>query len=379
MQISRDPVNKASAPLAHLLALAPLRLRNYRQVRYDGDGLCVRLDELAARDQTLVRDLYGRLSELLYLIADAASTDAQKWEGVQGWIDRHDLDAVIGDTREIGLASHEENHGENLAKAMHDVRGGALSSLLGRLQLFGHLRAASSALNILFVQARDHLKIMRNAVVGLDEERREADHKPKAHAMALMLDKWHESVVGPQWRERPIRMAIDCRYEGALTECCLESAAIDRIFYNLAANACRYAADERLEMVIFPVAESPGDGCLRFVLSNRVSNADAARLHAQIPAGGADSVGLGTGASLFALFEPGVSATGGGFGLTVVADFVAQAFGLRDRAEALHERYVGAILDGHTFRVWFHWPRAHDDMPQKFDDYHRPEQSLSES
>ena len=63
----------------------------------------------------------------------------------------------------------------------------------------------------------------------------------------------------------------------------------------------------------------------------------------------------------------------------MVADFVAGAFGLRDRAEALRERYVGAILDGQTFRVWFHWPMAHDNLPAKLDDYYRPEQSLSET
>ena len=130
-------------------------------------------------------------------------------------------------------------------------------------------------------------------------------------------------------------------------------------------------------MVIFPIPEPSGD-CLRFVLSNRVSEADAARLRATIQAGGADSVDRGSGESLFALFEPAVSSTGSGFGLTVVADFVARAFGLRDRAEALRERYVGAILDGPSFRVWFHWPRAHDHLPPKLDDYRQPALSLSE-
>ena len=72
------------------------------------------------------------------------------------------------------------------------------------------------------------------------------------------------------------------------------------------------------------------------------------------------------------LFEPEVSSHGGGYGLTVLADFVAGAFGLRDRVEALRERYAGAILDGQTFRVWFHWPAAHAGLPQKLDDYHRP-------
>ncbi len=103
--------------------------------------------------------------------------------------------------------------------------------------------------------------------------------------MRLMLEKWHESVVGPQWGERSVQMFIDCRYEGPLTECCLESAAVDRIFYNLAANACRYAAGDRLEMTVFALPESPG-GCLRFVLSNEVSAADAARLRSMIQAPG---------------------------------------------------------------------------------------------
>ena len=169
-----------------------------------------------------------------------------------------------------------------------------------------------------------------------------------------------------------------CRYEGALTECCLESAALDRIFYNLANNACRHAATDQLEMAIFPIPQPPGD-CLRFVLSNEVGETDAASLHSLLRHGGADSVDRGSGASLFRLFEPAVSSTGSGFGLTVVAEFVAGAFGLRNRAEALRERYVGAVLESCTFRVWFHWPMASDEHPQKLDDFHRPEESLSEA
>ena len=362
--------SQVTVPLPEtLLALAPLRLPNHRRERYVGDDLCVELERLAARDQTLLRDIYGQLTELLFTIVDTTTTEAQKWEGVRGWIERHNLDKIIDEVRELGLASHEHDPGEKLAKAMHDVRGGALSSLLGRLQLFVHLRKQPSTLNVLFVQVRDHLKIMRNAVVGLDEERRNADRRPKAHAMQLMLDKWQESVVGPQWRERPIHLEIDCRYEGPLTECCLESAAIDRIFYNLTNNAARHAADERLEMVVFPVPESGGD-CLRFVLSNRVSETDAARLRSLPRPGGTGVALLGPGENLLALFEPEVSSDGSGFGLTVVADFVGGAFGLRDRAQALRERYLGAVLDEQTFRVWFHWPTAHAGLPQKVDDYH---------
>ena len=368
------PLSSVPEPL---LALAPGRLPNHRHLRYVGDDFSVALARLAARDQVLVRALYEALSELLYAIADTATDDAQKWQAITRWKDRHDLDRFIDEVREIGLASHAEASSEDLSKAMHDVRGGALSALLGRLQILGYSPRAEGQLKPLFVLTRDHLKIMRNTLVGLDDPRREADRKPKAHAMRLMLEKWHESVVGPQWGERSIQMFIDCRYEGPLTECCLESAAVDRIFYNLAANACRYAAGDRLEMAVFPLSESPG-GCLRFVLSNEVSAEDEAHLSSMIQAGVPADPGQTRPQNLSVLFEAEVSSTGSGFGLTVVADFVAGAFGLRDRAEALNERYVGAILDGHTFRVWFHWPMAHGGLPEKLDDYHRPTQSLSE-
>ena len=362
-----------------LLTLAPGNLPNYRKLRYVGDDLCVSLESLAARDQTLIRNLYGVLTELLYVIADTSSDDSGKWESLGSWSERHDLDRIIDDARVIGLDSYRRAASEELAKAMHDVRGGALSALLGRLQLLAQLPNTTESLNALFVLTRDHLKIMRNAMVGLDDARRDADRKPRAHAMRLMLEKWHASVVGPQSGERSIQMSIDCRYEGTLTECCLESAAIDRIFYNLAANACRYAADERLDMMIFPVAgSSPGD-CLRFVLSNALSEENVTRLRALVRANGANDPHGSGPQSLQALFEPEVSSTGSGFGLTVVADFVTSAFGLRDRAQTLSERYVGAVLDGRTFRTWFHWPMAHDDLPTKMDDYHHPRESLSEA
>ena len=280
--------------------------------------------------------------------------------------------------REIGLASHTEHSSEEMAKTMHDVRGGALSALLGRLQLLGYLPRTGAQLKPLFVLTRDHLKIMRSSIVGLDDPRRNADRTPKAHAMRLMLEKWHESVVGPQWGERSIQMFIDCRYEGPLTECCLESAAVDRIFYNLAANACRYAASDRLEMTVFPLPEPLGE-CLRFVLSNEVSATDAAHLSSMVQPQEAANLKSSSPLDLPTLFEAEVSSTGSGFGLTVVADLVAGAFGLRDRAEALRGGYVGTVLDGRTFRVWFHWPMAHEGLPEKLDDYHRPQQSLSEA
>ena len=360
-----------------LLALAPLHLTNHRRTRYLGDDQCIASSALVERDRSLVRHIYEVLTELLLLISDQASNDARRWREVLRWAERHDPRLLVDEVRELGLASRAHHGDEAFAKSMHDVRGGALSALLGRLQLLDYLPHTPANLQALFVLARDHHKIMRSAVLGLDDDRREQDRLPRSHDARLILEKWHEAVVSPRRDGPAIRMFVDCRHQGALTECCLESAALDRIFYNLSANACRHGADHRLDMVIFPVPRAPGD-CLRYVLSNAVKAEDAVALRGLQNAGGADGIGKGAGLNLEALFDPAVSSTGSGFGLTVVADFVTGAFGLRNRREALHERYVGAVLDGGVFRAWFHWPIASGNHPPKLDDYHRPRQSLSD-
>ncbi len=364
-------------PSESLLALAPTTLPNRRRARYLGDNVCIALPSLATRDQTLLGNFYRVLIELLFAMANPANSDTDKWRDVTRWMQQYPVEGLIDDLQALGEASDVQGSNEALSKAIHDIRGGALSALLGRLQLLGHLPHSESELNTLFILTRDHLKIMRSAVVGLDDARREADRRPKSHAMQLMVDKWRGAVVGPRTQGRSIRMFVECSFEGALTECCLESAAIDRLFYNLSNNACRHAATDRLDMVVFPVPDAAGE-CLRFVLSNEVSAADAARLGAITRGSALPSHEKGRGSSLLPLFTPKVSTTGSGFGLTVVADFVAGAFGLQDRTEALRERYVGAVLEGNTFRIWFHWPIANQSLPPKQDDYHHPAESLSE-
>ena len=198
---------EARLPISEsLLALAPLHLSNHRKERYQGDDLCIALTSLAVRDQTLVHAIYKALSDLLYAIADTSTNDARKWQDVASWTQQHNLDAFIDRVRELGEASHTEAAGEELAKAMHDVRGGPLSSLLGRLQLFDHLPHNEDHLRTLFLLVRDHLKIMRSAITGLDDPRRDADRRPRSHDINLMLEKWHGSLVGPKWRQPPIRM-----------------------------------------------------------------------------------------------------------------------------------------------------------------------------
>ena len=265
-----------------LLDLAPLDLPNHRRVRYDGDDLHVAVDRLASSDGAALRVAYAALSELLDGFADLADRDADRWGIVEGWRSRpeHGLTALFDAGQRLGTETlARDGHDDTLAKVLHDVRGGALSALLGRLQLLDRLPRTGTELKMIFALTRDHLKIMRNSVTGLDDRRREFDRLRKSHAVKLILEKWHDAVVGPfpSRHDQPPRRFVDSRYDGALTECCLESAAMDRIFYNLAANACRHCAPGgRLDLTIFPL---PPDGKdLRFVLSNPVSPEDATTL-----------------------------------------------------------------------------------------------------
>ena len=129
----------------------------------------VSLLEMAQRDQTLVRSLYQALTQLLDAVTDTSSDDARKWSDVVHWAEPHALEALSDQVLEIGRAASAQGYNQARARAMHDVRGGALSTLLGRLQLVDCLPRDEKGLEIVFTLARDHLKIMRNAIMGLDE------------------------------------------------------------------------------------------------------------------------------------------------------------------------------------------------------------------
>ncbi|HEX8309820.1 MAG TPA: ATP-binding protein, partial [Chthoniobacteraceae bacterium] len=240
--------------------------------------------------------------------------------------------------QQLGRQSYAATPSPLLAKTVHDVRGGGLSALLSRMQLVGLGLIDLDALNALYFLTRDHLKIMRNALLGLDDLKRAEDLLPKIHGTDFIVQKWNGANLGG--RDRQLRLEVECPQPVAISECCVEFGALDRILYNLINNACRHTTGDVLRLVLFPVPTPEGEN-LRFVLLNPIGPGDAER--------------LGSG-DLGNLFETGVSTTGSGYGLSVAADFVANAFGLATPAAAVEGGYLGARLLPPDFAVWFHWP-----------------------
>ena len=326
---------------AQLLELAPVRLANYRQRRYLGDDLCLPMAEFAAADAERVRDLYAFLEEMFALVGRDTDFAPEKMARVSAFIEQQDVSARIRAVQAFGSESYAATPTELMAKTVHDLRGGGLTLLLNRL-LFVQLgdKVSAESLRSLFFLTRDHLKIMRNALLGLDDPKREEDLLPKLHGIDFVVEKWKDATLHAH--ERQIRLEVESHFSGNISECCVEFGALDRILYNLMNNACRHTSADRIQLSI---AALPDERDLRFVLANPISPADEATLSTR---------------ELRELFKPGVSSTGSGFGMTVAADFVANAYGLGSRDKAVEKSYLGAKVVDHQFTAWFHWPIAPD-------------------
>ena len=329
-----------------LVGSSPQTLTNYRKGRYRGDDFCLAVEEFAARDRACIFDTYALLERLFAVLKQhGANGSDDALAQIRHCIDGDEMQGLLGQIQGFGAATLAAREDELMVKTIHDLRGGALSALLGQVQFAQYRPINETDARRLFFLTRDHLKIMRNALLGLDDPKRQADLTPKMHSVDLIAEKWQHALV--HGAERQTLLEVDCNYHGNIAECCVEFGALDRVLYNLVNNACRHTASSEVKLLIrsHPDERAEPDDLL-FCVSNPVSAGDEQILAAR--------------GDLNKLFSPGESSTGSGYGLTVAIDFVTNAFGLKARSQALEGGYLGAQLVAGEFRVWFHWPVAAD-------------------
>jgi hypothetical protein len=317
-----------------LLGLAPFDLPTLRPVRFDGNGLNVPLSHFALADAETLRHVYAKVNGLsLQWKAMGADPDWNKLG--QGTVELTQ-ERLIEQVRRLGSATNAaglltpETH-----KALHDVRGGGLTVLLGTAELLSYEPGDHGLTHTCVAAARDHAKIMRCLLPDLDPEGRAADEAGKAHGISHFVDKWQGAQMrGP---DGPVVVSVHCEFWGNISARCLETAVIDRVVYNLMNNAARFAGDGQVELAVQAVDSK----LTRWVVGNRVTAAEAAFLSKM---------------DLKALFAGGVTRGGNGVGLANCAEIVADCFGLQQPTDAAQRGYVGAALHGDTFLAWFHWP-----------------------
>ncbi len=335
-------------PSATLARTRPGALANHRDQRFRGEALHASLASFTDPDVVAVRTLYDWLGALESASHVVEGDRASACAAVDALLTASPVSPHVHAMQEFGRSITRDRN-SHLAKVIHDVRGGALTSLLMHLRQCEVRGVAPEDLLSLFVRVRDHRKILRGTLTDLDADRRARDTELRQHDVRLLVEKWSDAtvLVDRGGVTRAVTVRLDAHFDGGVSESCVEFSALDRVLYNVLNNATRHAADDGVHAVL---TATPDDAPahLHVAVANRVSDGDVRALRARF------------GDDLGALFFGGYSATGSGLGLRICADMVGNAYGLDDPEEAVDGGYLGALLEGDVFGVWFHWPLVAD-------------------
>ncbi len=336
-----DPSYNGDVTLSaeQIATLAPRAFENQRATRYRADEQAIPAAALIAEELDTVLGLYGVLGE----IEEAACREEQRQgegaESLQACLARHDLDRLLGRIRRLGATSGGD---ARLASAIHDIRGGALTTLFVHLAWFARAPQRLDTRRALCVAARDHRKMMRNVLLDLDPEARARDLAYVPHSLDELARALRE--FSGRIHDEPVAVDVDVDTGGdapvVIAESCVECAAIDRVAYNLLNNAVRHADRSPISVWLQTLEHD-----LRVTVANAIAPEQRSALEVTLAE---------RPAALYGSF----TTTGSGHGLGIVADLVGRAYGLTATASLVEGGYVGARVVEDTFVTWFHWPLA---------------------
>lgn len=332
-----------NASISALVALAPISLTSYRDLRYDGGSMGGGLEAFPAHDQALLQEIYSALGATFALLrANEQQPDPTVVDRLSQLYDErwHDL---IGRMQAFGATLEAPT--QRLRQIAHDLKGGAFQALTMHLQLLKLALVGVDELHRMFFLARDQLKIMRNALPAIDPVATERDTQQQLHAVELIVEKWQQSRH--RFGEHEAIVTVDCHYSGSIAERCLEFSAVDRVLYNLINNATTHTSDGRVGLTILAIPDDQPQH-LRLIVSNQVSAAQRRRLEHRFPEGPG------------ALFKGGYTTGGSGLGMRICADFICNAYGLSSVEQGLAEGHFGARFLDEQLHIWVHWPIAAD-------------------
>ncbi len=323
-------------PQGFYWALASTDLKIHRGDRYDGGGFRLSLDALVPEDVSLVLRLYRALKRVYDLWLYMGETS--DYQLLQTQLMQFYTPEFLRTAQAIGTATYAlDDPPQELRKACHDLRGGALTALTSFSRLLSRRPGDQHLVRKAVFLARDHAKMMRSILPDLDEAIHAADERVKRHSIHEFVDKWHEITV--EMVSKRIRVVALCDFECYITSRCLESSAVDRILYNYINNGVRFSDGEIVRLTVIRL----NSVLTRWVVENQLTNRQKVWLHQTL------------GDELAGLFQGGYTRSGEGIGLSNCSDLVAASFGLSP-SEAIERGYLGARVFEDTYYAWFHWP-----------------------
>lgn len=306
-------------------------------------------EQFDAAELEVLRSLYDGLESLYQ--DWLAQREGPDWDALARRIQALARGPVVDGLRKLEAAGRTNGSGarRRRAKVVHDIRGGGLTSLVVQGELLEEDPSDRELLRSAVLLARDHAKMMRNALPWLDPAGRAKDESEQPHHMEDVVRKWTDFRYLRPEDGTELSVDVRCRYNGLLATCCLEVSALDRVIFNLANNALRASSGSRVRLEIDPVRPD----AVRWLVLNPIDEESHAWLQETL---GDEPQGL---------FEEGLSRGSHGLGLANCADFVAAAFGLNDPGLAVEQGYVGVWFGKGLFAAWAHWPSLalHGERP----------------
>jgi len=316
--------------------LATNNLTNYRSDRYDGGGFSVQMHDFSLEDVSLVLQIYRTVKKIydlwLYM------KDDPNYGLFENEIKELSSDRFLNLVRGVGIDTYSNKiPTETMRKVVHDIRGGALGALIGYSSIILNKGLTEESVKMMIFFARDHAKMMRNAILDIDPSVRLADESAKVHHINDFIIKWNNAHINLGTSDVLIHAESD--FNGYITNRCLETSAIDRILYNFINNAARFSDDQKVSLDIIQV----NDDLVRWVVSNKIS------------ADQMEWIKKATDNNTSKLFMGGITRNGHGIGLSSSLGFVSSGFGISNNM-ALENKYIGSDVIDLTYYAWFHWP-----------------------
>ena len=166
-----------SPPLTRnqVLGIAPTTLRAPEGERYRGDTVTCSLDLLPLADRATVTRLYEFLLDVYKQTRNHADDDDGGVATLASLAGSAVFDDLVERVARIGASLHADDVSMEVKQSLHDIRGGSLMALIMHLDMALEGDALPEDTQRVFLLARDHLKMMRNAIHDLDVDRYNAD------------------------------------------------------------------------------------------------------------------------------------------------------------------------------------------------------------
>lgn len=321
----------------------PRYLTVMRRGRYHAQDIELSLYDVPLKARRAIRKLYRHLVELTYLLRpwldnpDFPTTMAEK--RLRTFVLTAKWSQMIGALAEV-TPTQTQIDSARVHRVIHDLRGGALSSLSLYLQLAesGDLHAQDIPHMVLL--ANDHAKMLRTAISDLDRIRYTRDELFMPQPIDAVVQAWrsvHYRIDSGQ----SAYVTCNSTVYGYIADSVIELAALERVLYNLVNNAVRHIARGDVAVSIDYVNESQEN--VRFSVCNELTTAQVDQL-----------VALTNNQPEQLVLLP-LSTTGSGLGLGICADIVAHVF-QSDVDEIIRQRYFAVSWSGERFCVSFVWP-----------------------